>query len=536
MGKRAWRWLALIVVAALVAASCGDDGDTNESAASGGTGGGSGGSDGGAEGEPARGGEATLLFWAEQASLDPVLANPTSGSTGVRDFALYGALVGQDPETLEVEPILAESLEPNATFDTWTLTLRPDLVFSDGTPFTADDVEAHWARVKDPANRSPAAGFAAAITSMTVVDELTLEVALDAPNSVFDRLVGRSALNYVPSADAVASGKDLSSEPVGAGPFVLRSWVRDDRMILDRNDKWFDAPRPYLDTLTIRVITDEDQRLDTLLTGDGDASYTIMAATAQRGQDEGASFEGIQVGIGSTINFNNAKPPFDDPDMRRAFTIAVDRQKMIEAADGAGAIAPDNYAVEGTPWHSADSAVPPHDPEEAQRLIDEYLERTGQESIQVRFVTTQSPRNMALGKFFQAAMLQLDGVEVVHEPGDQPTLLQKAFSQDFDMLSWGFPTTVPDPDLFQGIYSKSAANSMGYASPVVDGWFAEARTLGDVGRRNEIYKQLFVQLGEDLPFIPMSHSTNGWVVVDGFHLGDMYYDGIIRTDLAWVEG
>lgn len=525
--------LALALVFVLIAASCGDDDDS---------GGGPAPTDGSDqstttaqdEGEPVQGGEAMLLFWAEQASLDPVRSNPTSGSTGLRDFALYGALVATDPETLEVENVLAESFEPNDTFDTWTLKIRSGVTFSDGSTYNAEAVRAHWARIQVPENRSSALAFASTVASANPVDELTLEIKLVEPNSLFDRLVARSAMNYIPSAEAVASGHDLTSDPVGAGPFLLDSWIRDDRMVLVRNPDWYDAPRPYLDKITIRVVTDEEQRLDTLLTGDADANYTIVAGSVARALDEGAQYEGVEVAFGSTINFNVTKPPFDDPELRRAIVMAVDRQAMIEAADGAGAVAPDNFTIEGTPWYNPDATVPEYDPEQAQQIINDYLARTGQSEINVRMVTTQSPRNIALGKFMQTSLDQLEGVNIQPEPGDQPTLLQKVFSLDFGLASWGFPTLLPDPDLYQGISSTSSANATGYKSPEVDQLFVDARSTSDPDERAEIYSELFGILAKDLPFIPY-HSSNGWVINEGFHIGDLYQEGIIRTDLSWVE-
>jgi peptide/nickel transport system substrate-binding protein len=525
--------LALLLVFALVAAACGDDDDgggatepngTDQTTAA----------PSEEEGEPVQGGEATLLFWAEQTSLDPVRSNPTSGSTGLRDFALYGALVATDPETLEVETILAESLEPNDTFDTWTLKIREGVTFSDGSTYNAAAVKAHWDRIAVPENRSSAITFVRSVASATPTDELTLEIELVEPNALFDRLIARSAMNYIPSQQAIESGQDLTNEAVGAGPFLLDSWFRDDRMVLVRNPNWIDAPQPYLDKLTIRVITDEEQRLDTLLTGDADANYTITAGTVARGEAEGLGYEGVAVMMGSTINFNLSKPPFDDPELRRAIAMAVDYQALIEAADGEGAVAPYNYTTEDSPWFSEEAALPEYDPEQAQEMINDYLERTGQTEISVNMVTTQSPRNIAMGKFMQTSLDQLEGVNIQPEPGDQPTLLQKVFALEFGLASWGFPTLLPDPDLYQGIFSTSSANTTGYKSAEVDAFFTEARSLGDPEDRNDIYTQLFQQLAEDIPFIPF-HSRNGWLTGEGFHVGELYQEGIIRTDLAWIE-
>src|SRR5690606_37114681 len=134
---------------------------------------------------------------SERRALDPVTATPSGASTGLTDFALYGALVGYDAAANQVEPILAESLEPNATFDVWTLKLRQGLKFTDGSTFDAEAVKVNWERGKDPASRSSAFGILQSVAEMNVVDPLTLAIHLTAPNAVFDALVSKYNINYI---------------------------------------------------------------------------------------------------------------------------------------------------------------------------------------------------------------------------------------------------------------------------------------------------------------------------------------------------
>lgn len=139
--------------------------------------------------KPVQGGEATVLYWAEARTLDPMIQNVTAGSSGQTIFSLYGALVVLDPKTKEPQPILAEKFEPDATATTWTLQLRPGLKFSDGSPYDAAAVKAYWERIQNPESKSTAIGYAKSIVSMQVVDERTLEIKLDAPNALFSTAV-----------------------------------------------------------------------------------------------------------------------------------------------------------------------------------------------------------------------------------------------------------------------------------------------------------------------------------------------------------
>src|SRR5690606_12293696 len=116
--------------------------------------------------EPAQGGSATILLYSEQASMDPARFTGSGSSDAQRAFAVYGALVGMNATTGEVDPILAESLTANDDFTDWTLVLRDGLVFSDGSPFDADAVRVNWERIQDPASRSPGLALATSIASM----------------------------------------------------------------------------------------------------------------------------------------------------------------------------------------------------------------------------------------------------------------------------------------------------------------------------------------------------------------------------------
>jgi peptide/nickel transport system substrate-binding protein len=485
------------------------------------------------EGEPVAGGELVVLFQSERRALDPVTATPSGASTGLTDFALYGALVGYDSESGEVTPILAESLEPNDAFDVWTLRLRPGLVFSDGSPFNADAVRVNWDRGKDPANRSSSFAVLQFVGEMVVVDEQTLEIHLTEPNAVFDRTVSKYNINYIASAEAIAAGVDLQNSPVGAGPFVLESWTRDDRMILVRNPDWYDAPRPYLDRLVVRIVPDEQQRVDTFTTGDADAMYTAVAQSQDAIEEEGLSFAGVPVSHGSVMITNVTRPPFDSVDMRRFLFEAIDFQAMLEIADGEGAESTNTFSVPGSPWES-DATAPEYDPEHAQELLDAYTAENG--PISIACMSSQAPRTQTMCEFAQTSLNQFDGIDVSVESLDTPTFIQRAYAHDYDFSLWGFPTTYPDPGLYLGVQSASSANPMGYSSPEVDSLFADARASGDPDVRADLYRQIYDLFAEELPFRPILHPDYGYGYDERVHGLDFYEDAIIRTDLVWVDG
>ena len=272
-----------------------------------------------------------MLLFSEIGTLDPLRFTASGGSDGQRAFALYGALVAYDSESGEAQPVLAESFESNADFTVWTLTLKDGVTFSDGAPYDAAAVKTNWERAKDPANRSPAFTAMLAVSDVTVTDPLTATITLSSPNAQFPNTVSRSALNYLASPAAIAAGTDLTSQAVGAGPFLLESWTRDDRMIMNANPDWMGSDGPYLDKLTFRVVGDEEQRIDTFATGDADAFYTATPASVERatGEVDGAEFTSVVVTTGQTYVLEQQRAA-----VRRPADAADDRDGRRLAGDG----------------------------------------------------------------------------------------------------------------------------------------------------------------------------------------------------------
>jgi peptide/nickel transport system substrate-binding protein len=489
-----------------------------------------------ADDEPVAGGEATVLLFSEIGTLDPVKMTGSGGSDGQRGFALYGGLLVQKTD-YSVEPLLAESFEPNTDGTVWTLKIKPDITMSDGSPYDANAVLANWTRAKDVANRSPSLTTLLQVGNMVVDDPLTMTITLTAPNLYFDKALARVGANYIASATALAAGTDLTSQAIGAGPYTLVEWLRDDRMVLEKNPNWKGGDGPYLDTVTFRVVGDEDQRIDTFATGDADAFYTATPASVARAEEEvdGATYTSVDVTTGQTFVFNTTKPPFNDVRMRTAFSQAVDWQAMADAVFGEGAVAPYNFTLEGTEWYNANATLPEYDAAAAQALIDDYVADNGGTPVQINYTAFQQSLDQARAEFIQTAINQLNNVRMEVQVGDSPTNISKVLAADYMVSSWGFPTLDPEPGLYYSAHSKSLNNYSKYSNPEVDALLDEARLLTDNAERKAIYDQVWEILAEDLPYYPYVKTTNGFVVSPDMGGGEVSQDGIIRLDLLFKK-
>jgi peptide/nickel transport system substrate-binding protein len=523
---RQWRrGLAGLAALLLLAAACGDDDDGATTP------------DDAIPDEPQSGGELTLIYYLETETLDPVAATGSGGAGANQLFMAYGALVTLIADEDRIEPLMASSFEPNDDFTTWTLTLQDGIGFTDGAEFDAAAVQANWERSQDPANRPPAFVLANSITEMEA-DGLTLTISLEQPNAHFDKAVERSSLNYIASPDAIASGHDLSDDPVGAGPFTLERWVRDDRMVFERNPDWFDSPRPYLDRVTIRVVPDLQQQRDTFATGDADGLWTTEPAAIDEMTERVEGVYDVTVFAGGTpaYAFNTQAPPFDDPRMREAAIMAVDREFLAEIVPGEGGPVTDNYSVEGTPWYTEAAQLPDYDPEAAQELVDEIVaEQDGPIEIEVGGFTGGTADQMRV-EFIQTSLNDLDGVEATVNLQGMPEVIPRMLEGDFQMHSWGFPFFDPEPGLYSAAHSGQLGNFSRYENPDVDEALDAARRTRDQDERAELYHGVFEQLAEDLPWMLYREMVFGWILTPQIHDAEIYGDGILRYDLFWRSG
>ena len=275
-----------------------------------------------------------------------------------------------------LEPYLAESLEPNAELTEWTLTLRPDVQFHDGTPLDAQALKT----IFDDYLKAPGANTAASlaeVTSLDVVDDLTAVYRLSQANAAFpELLISPPGWPFSPTA-AAAAGEDAGAEPVGTGPFRFVSWQRDSNLVVEKNEDYWQEGLPHLDKITFRPIPDEDTRLASLQSGDVDVMQSLRQGTVIRARDlEGVdNYEHLGSNSGGGT-LNTSKPPFDDLRVRQALAYALDQEALIEVLGGAGVTPPTTqFYSEDSPYYSEKvaEAYPSYDPDKARELIDDYV-------------------------------------------------------------------------------------------------------------------------------------------------------------------
>jgi peptide/nickel transport system substrate-binding protein len=379
--------------------------------------------------------------------------------------------------------------------------------------------------------------FADSIASLSPVDGLTLEVELKAANAHFDKMVERSSLNFIASAKAIADRVDLNTKPVGAGPFTLDQWRRDDRMTLDKNPDWVGGSGPYLDRLTFVVLPDETQRVDTFNNGAADAFYTaVTGSVASALRSIRASYPAtVPLTTGQVWMFNTRRPPFDDVRVRKAVVQGVNREVLAnDILDGSTPA--DNFTVAGSPWFDANAALPKYDPVAAQKLIDEYVAEKGGQPIKFAWLAFPTALDQARATFIFTSLNQLKNIHMdLQTLGVADITTRMLVTKDFQVASWGAPVLDPEPILYAAVKSGLQTNASGYSNSVVDKAVSAARVSTNVDDRKKLYDIVWEALALDLPYVPYVVVSNGFVCAPKLVGCTVYGDGVLRWDLVWLN-
>jgi peptide/nickel transport system substrate-binding protein len=290
--------------------------------------------------EPTKGG--TLVFGeaADPGSLDPSFSSAGTAFT-VFD-TIYNGLVEKDrtvdAPTPPIVNALAESYEVSPDGLTYTFHLRDGVKFHDGTPFNAEAVDFNVKRWSDKSFEfydDVAAGNTAALTQFIkatkVVDGKTYQFILNKPLGGFIDLLASHPFFYIVSPDVIKKyGRSgLADHPGGTGPFKVANYEKNVRLVLDRNDRYWDGA-PYLDHLIYRIIPDQSARVAALLSGEIDIAMELppdAIATVK------ADPKLVVYTRGKPHNFsllpNHREPPFNNPLVREAVSKAIDRDAIV---------------------------------------------------------------------------------------------------------------------------------------------------------------------------------------------------------------
>jgi len=500
---------------------------------------------------PARGGSLTIGTMAEIDGFSPSQNRwDTNGllyANTVYDPLMAVAVDGS------IQPYLAESLTPNATFDQWTLVLRSGVRFHDGTALTAAVVKANFDALR---TSSLTRGAVAGVTSIATPDPSTVVFSLQGPATGFAAALTTQAGYVVAQVtlDGASSSSGTPVTPVGTGPFVYSSWQPNSHFTATRNPHYWQANLPYLDQVTFRPIADTTQRENSLRTGSVDAIISIDPLTYQHfhhAPGYQALYQTSPVVGSPTMGFmllNCAKAPTNDLRIRQALAKATD-QAAIQKVFGNGAVQVINgMFLPSSPFFSQ-TGYPAPDPAGAASLVRQYAAQHGTPSIQIS--TAPDPRITQLVQIVQQ-MWSAAGVSV------SISIVQQA-DAIIDLLTGNFQA-VPsaqfgavNPDLNYPWLSSTTVAPLGTiglnfprnADPAIEAALLTGRSSTDRSVRIAAYRTVNERLAVDLPYAWIGRDVFPFAAIqrvggiDRFNLpggrpGYAYNDGVFFPAHLWL--
>ncbi len=296
-------------------------------------------------------------------TLDPLLT--TFGDEYIYNCLVFSGLT-RIREDLGVEGDLAASWAASPDAKTWTFRLRRGVKFHDGAGLVADDVVAFFRRLLDPAANAPSRSQYDMIDTVRAPDPATIVFTLTIPYGGFADILADRQVKITPR------GIDAAKTPVGTGPFRFVSYTPGDRLVLARNPDYFEAGRPKLDGVELRVIPEMSVKLAALQAGDLDVVWDLpLDQVKTLGGNPALRVDSVPTSSWDAAIMNNLIPPFNDKRVRQAFHLAVDKADVVDLTlfgQGVETISP---IPPSHPFYAHDIAVPKTDPAAARRLLAE---------------------------------------------------------------------------------------------------------------------------------------------------------------------
>lgn len=517
------RWLAVVVVGAVLAGACSsDDGDdtTATDAASAPTSAGE--ATAGATTEPATdstaaadttvgsgataGSETTGGDGTAPASGDPettltvgaVLAPPTLDITtdsgaGIPQLLLYNVyetLVKIDDQG-EFQPLLAEEL-PEVSEDglTYTFTLRDGITFHSGDELTSEDVKFSFDRAKGlEAAPSIIASTFATVASVEAPDPQTVVITLNNPSRNFLYNIAQTS-GVVINEGSVDT---LASDANGSGPFELDSFSPPESARLTRFDGYWGDPAGVA-AVEMRYITDANALANAARAGDIDIITNLAPELFGEFENDTGNFQTVNgITSGETIvTMNNARPPLDQPEVRQAITHAINKEEILEAAESGYGMIIGTHSAPTDPWFTEIDEYP-YDPELARTMLEE----AGVTGTPLTLRLPPTPYAQAAGPIVQQQLNDV-GFDVQIENVEFPLWISDVFGQsDFDL------TIISHVEARDVVRFGDPEYYWNYDNPDVAALLEQADQTTDVAESDELYQQVLQQIAEDAPVVWM---------------------------------
>jgi peptide/nickel transport system substrate-binding protein len=479
-----------------------------------------------------RGGKMIYARYADSLFLDPVLNDANVDIWVLTN--LYDTLLAPTSDGAGVTPALATKWDYSPDGKTLTLTLRPDVKFSNGTPLTAEDVKWSLDRARDPKagewNSTLAAVDTIDAKDSTVVLKLkhadpVLLAALATFNSA---ILPKAAFEATPGATAEEKAKAFAEHPIGTGPFILDSWKRGEEMKLKRNPYYWKLaedgkPLPYLDELDFPVIPDDSTRLLKLKAGEVDGAEFIPYARVQELKNDSnlrmELWPSTRVRYLTLFNGEKYKDgsanPISNPKVRQALNYAINKQAIIQITTLNLGKPMTSYMSSATPLYSGGPELYPYDIAKAKALLKEAGYPNGFEFSCLSLSGNGDDQSDLTAA--QQMWAQI-GVKLKIEPVDNATRTAKYRAEDYQCRTAAWTDDIADASeitSYFAYYPNIHSLHSQFEDKQIDALFEKSQEETDTKARAAEYKEIQERYNAAAPIVylyqtpyPVAFRTN----------------------------
>ena len=461
-------------------------------------------------------GNSLITFGGDPLSvLDPIQVRDEG--TAEYMVEIFGGLVTLDLD-LKVQPDIAEKWDISPDGKTYTFTLRNNVVFHNGERVTAEDVRYSLERAADPKNNSPTAslylseivgfkerftGKAAELSGVKVIDNKTLQIQILEPAQFFLAELTYPVAYVVQKSQVEKDPRNWTRNPNGTGPFKLKSFQPAEKIVLVRNDRYH-LGAPKLDEVVFELAggsiftryENNELHIGAVPAGEIEA---VKAGSSPLSAEYRPS---KRMAIGY-IAFNPSKAPFDDPKVRQALTMAVDRELIADVLFFGATRVADGILPPEMPGYTESVKALPFDAARARQLLSESKYARNMPRITLTFGGSAGDSPATL-EALQSAWKDNLGVDVELQAVDSAAFLRELRKKTFQAFATGWAADYPDPEDFLDklFFSNSEQNEQGYASKEVDDLLLQARYERDQKKRTQLYAQAEQLILDDAAIIP----------------------------------
>ena len=479
-------------------------------------------------------------------------------STVIPFAGLFNNLVIYDPHKQQnamegIQPELAESWTWNAEKTRLTFKLRRGVKWHDGKPFAAKDVKCTMdllqGKAKDALRKNPRASWYENVAEVVVEgdDEVMFQLKHPQPS-----LVALLASGYSPIYPCHVSPRDMRLKPIGTGPFKFGEFKANEYIKVVRNPDYWKKGLPYLDAIEYPIITNRSTAMLAFVAGKLDMTYPTEVTPALlkdiKNQAPKAICDMLTTNVTTNLIINPDKPPFDNPDIRRALAFALERKAFVDIlseglATIGGAMLPAPAGVWGMPKEMLET-IPGYgsdvtkNREQARALMrkagygpDKHL------ALKVSTRNIAPYRDPAVILLDQLKEIWVDGeLEVIETANWHAKITRKDFSVGLNLTGAGVDD--PDQQFFENYACGSERNVTGYCNKEMDKLFVQQSSELDLQKRKALVWAIDKKLQEDGARPIIMHNVAGtcwWPQVKNFTMmSNSVYNGW-RFEDVWLD-